>query len=50
MEIVQPMFDRLVANVHENRTLAALRDTLLPQLFSGAIRLRDAERAVAAAL
>ncbi len=44
--MVQPMFDRIISNVHENRTLAALRDTLLPQLLSGAIRLRDAERAV----
>ncbi|MBL0890219.1 MAG: restriction endonuclease subunit S [Gemmatimonadaceae bacterium] len=48
--MVQPMFDRIVGNVHENRTLAALRDTLLPQLLSGAIRLRDAERAVGAAV
>lgn len=48
--MVQPMFDRIVGNVHENRTLAALRDTLLPQLLSGAIRLRDAERAVGAAI
>lgn len=48
--MVQPMFDRIVGNVHENRTLAALRDTLLPQLLSGAIRLRDAERAVGVAV
>jgi type I restriction enzyme S subunit len=47
-EIVTPLFARIAANMSENRTLAALRDTLLPQLFSGAIRLRDAERAVSA--
>ncbi|WP_086559597.1 restriction endonuclease subunit S [Streptomyces africanus] len=30
----------------ENRTLADLRDTLLPQLVTGKIRVKDAERAV----
>ncbi|WUI01572.1 restriction endonuclease subunit S [Spirillospora sp. NBC_00431] len=30
----------------ENRTLAALRDTLLPELVSGRLRVRDAERIV----
>ncbi|MFF2805605.1 restriction endonuclease subunit S [Streptomyces sp. NPDC058000] len=30
----------------ENRTLAALRDTLLPQLVTGKIRIKDAERVV----
>jgi len=29
---------------HESRTLAALRDTLLPKLISGELRLKDAER------
>jgi type I restriction enzyme S subunit len=28
----------------ESRTLAALRDTLLPKLISGALRVKDAER------
>jgi Restriction endonuclease S subunits len=31
---------------HENRTLADLRDTLLPQLLSGRLRVRDAVRTV----
>ena len=30
----------------ENRTLAELRDTLLPQLMSGKLRVKDAESAV----
>ncbi|MFE7047994.1 restriction endonuclease subunit S [Streptomyces californicus] len=30
----------------ENRTLATLRDTLLPQLMSGRLRVRDAEKIV----
>ncbi len=44
--IVSPMLGRIVGNVHESRTLATLRDTLLPKLISGAIRVPDAERAV----
>jgi type I restriction enzyme S subunit len=36
------------ANLQENRSLAETRDTLLPKLMSGAIRVRDAESAVAA--
>lgn len=36
------------ANFAESRTLAALRDALLPQLLSGRIRMRDAERLVGA--
>jgi type I restriction enzyme S subunit len=30
----------------ENRTLATLRDTLLPQLMSGRLRVKDAEKIV----
>lgn len=48
--IVSPLLSRVAANERENRTLAALRDALLPQLLSGALRLRDAERAVAATI
>ncbi|MDE0103113.1 MAG: restriction endonuclease subunit S [Bryobacterales bacterium] len=42
--IVLPMVGRIVENVHESRTLAALRDTLLPKLISGEIRVPRAER------
>ena len=38
---VSPMLERIVGNIHESRTLAALRDTLLPKLISGEIRVRD---------
>ena len=31
-------------NEHESRTLAVLRDTLLPKLISGQIRIKDAEK------
>ncbi|MFD0209361.1 restriction endonuclease subunit S [Streptomyces hirsutus] len=39
----------LETSVHketENRSLAALRDTLLPQMVTGKLRIKDAERAV----
>ena len=36
--------DRVIASIHESRTLAALRDTLLPKLISGELRVNDAER------
>ena len=34
-DAVQPMLDRIVNNVHESHTLAAVRDHLLPKLLSG---------------
>lgn len=41
---------RHVESLHaENRTLAATRDALLPQLMSGKLRVRDAEAAASAA-
>jgi len=42
--IVDPLFRRIRLAVMESRTLAALRDTLLPKLLSGELRVRDAER------
>ncbi|SDC39331.1 type I restriction enzyme, S subunit [Sanguibacter gelidistatuariae] len=42
--------DHVEAALAENRTLAATRDTLLPALMSGALRVRDAERVVESAL
>lgn len=48
--VVQPAYESRVGLAGENRKLAALRDTLLPQLMSGKLRVRDAveqvERAV----
>jgi type I restriction enzyme S subunit len=38
--------DTVSALLAESRTLAALRDTLLPALMSGKLRVRDAERQV----
>jgi len=47
-DLTQPWFDRVQASLEQSRTLAALRDTLLPKLMSGELRVRDAGRAVAA--
>jgi type I restriction enzyme S subunit len=43
-----PMHELAQSNSSESQVLADLRDTLLPQLLSGKIRLQDAERAVGA--
>lgn len=47
---IRPIVDRIISSIHESCTLAALRDTLLPKLLSGEIRVRDAERFVEAAV
>jgi type I restriction enzyme S subunit len=39
----QPMFERVNANLAESATLAAMRDTLLPKLLSGELRVRPAD-------
>jgi type I restriction enzyme S subunit len=48
-EIVSTWWNQIIHNVHETQTLAALRDTLLPKLLSGELRVKQAERLVAAA-
>lgn len=42
-DAVIPLFDQILRNYGENRDLAETRDTLLPKLMSGEIRVRDAE-------
>ncbi|MFN8618249.1 MAG: restriction endonuclease subunit S [Dehalococcoidia bacterium] len=44
--LVEPVDARILNDTAESETLAELRDTLLPKLMSGAVRVRDAERAV----
>ena len=39
---VQPLFERCFATLTESRTLATLRDTLLPKLLSGQLRVTEA--------
>ena len=45
-KVMLPFLDKIKANLRENQTLAELRDTLLPKLMSGEIRVKDAERQV----
>jgi len=40
---IHPSVARILAAIHESRTLAALRDTLLPKLISGELRVKDAK-------
>jgi len=47
---IAPLFDQLVSNAQQSRSLAQLRDTLLPKLISGELRVPDAERMVGAAV
>lgn len=44
--IAEPLTDRFIRLGLENITLAALRDTLLPRLMSGEVRIREAEKKV----
>ncbi|MGG6429701.1 restriction endonuclease subunit S [Acetobacter ghanensis] len=41
-----PLFEKIIINGAESRTLAQLRDLLLPKLMSGEISIRDAEKMV----
>jgi len=46
--IVRPWLAQSAHNIRESRTLAALRDTLLPKLLSGELRVKSAEKLVEA--
>lgn len=41
---VRPAVDRIIAGIHQSRTLAAIRDTLLPKLISGELRVSQAQK------
>lgn len=40
---VEPLLEQIRANLHQSRTLATLRDTLLPKLLSGELRVANLE-------
>jgi type I restriction enzyme S subunit len=44
--LIHPFFARVTAAAGESRTLAALRDVLLPKLLSGELRVNDAEKLI----
>lgn len=41
---IQAVSEEIIANIQESKCLAQLRDTLLPKLISGELRVSDAER------
>ena len=42
--VIASLFDQLVSNAQQSRSLAQLRDTLLPKLISGELRVGDADK------
>jgi type I restriction enzyme S subunit len=50
MDQVRPLVERIVTGIHESRTLAQLRDTLLPKLISGELRVSEVEETMAEAM
>jgi type I restriction enzyme S subunit len=48
-DMVDPLLQRQSLNAEQNKTLAKLRDALLPKLISGELRVSEAERVVAGA-
>jgi type I restriction enzyme S subunit len=49
-ELMQPLHERVIQSRLQMRTLAELRDTLLPRLISGKLRVPEAEKLVEAML
>lgn len=47
---VAPLYAKITANLQQSRTLATLRDALLPKLISGELRVEGAERLVEVAV
>ncbi|MCA3223153.1 MAG: restriction endonuclease subunit S [Burkholderiales bacterium] len=41
---MRPSVERIIAGIHESRSLAALRDALLPKLISGELRVKSVKR------
>lgn len=42
--VVEPLLEKIRANLHQSRTLSTLRDTLLPKLLSGEIQTKILEK------
>ena len=39
--LMEPIFNQIISNELESRRLAALRDTLLPRLMSGELKVNE---------
>jgi type I restriction enzyme S subunit len=48
--VTRPIFDRMEIARQESKSLARIRDLLMPKLISGDLRLKDAERAIGGGL
>lgn len=46
VSLVRPLYERITSNLRESKTIATIRDTLLPKLLSGEIRIKQAEKIV----
>jgi type I restriction enzyme S subunit len=46
--VADPFMQRIKSNLFESRTLAAIRDTLLPKLISGELRVNEATQFIKA--
>jgi type I restriction enzyme S subunit len=46
---IDGLVQRIFANCNQSRTLATLRDALLPKLISGVVRVKDADRIIESA-
>jgi type I restriction enzyme, S subunit len=46
---VRPLYERILVSVRESIVLRNVRDTLVPKLISGELRIPDAERIVSEA-
>lgn len=44
LRLIQPLRKQIASNLQQSRTLARIRDALLPKLLSGEIRVKAAER------
>ena len=44
--VAQPLADRVIASDAQTENLVSLRDSLLPKLISGELRVKDADRMV----
>lgn len=45
-QYIQPASEEIIVKIHESKLLAQLRDTLLPKLISGEIRIKGAEKII----
>jgi type I restriction enzyme S subunit len=43
-EVITPLIERSILSQQESKVLSELRDTLLPKLISGELRIPDAEK------